>query len=75
MTPDQSVTDALRAGVPATGTVHAQLPAEEELGCLSLQNKEAVDAGPQGIRNVLLVLIATSAGGISADRKEPSEVR
>lgn len=69
------MTDALRAGVPASETVQAQLPAQEELGRLSLQNKEAVDAGPQGIRSVLLVLIATSAGGISADRKEPSEVR
>lgn len=69
------MTDALRAGVPATGPVHAQLFAQEELGCRSLQNKEAVDAGPHGIRNILLVLIATLAGAISADRKEPSEVR
>lgn len=69
------MTDALRAGVPATGTVQAQLSVQEELGRRSLQSKEAVDAGPQGIRSILLVFIATLAGGTSADRKEPSEVR
>lgn len=69
------MTDALRAGVPATGTVKAQLSVQEELGHRSLQSKEAVDAGPQGIRSILLVFIATLAGGTSADRKEPSEVR
>lgn len=69
------MTDALRAGVPATGTVQAQLSVQEELGRWSLQNEEAVDAGPQGIRSILLVFIATLAGGTSADRKEPSEVR
>lgn len=67
--------DALRARVPATGTVQAQLSVQEELGRQSLQSKEAVDAGPQGIRSILLVFIATLAGGTSADRKEPSEVR